>query len=440
MKTILFILLIASISLYGCKNNTSHTGHDHGSKQTAAPTKTTVHNHDDHDHDHDHDHGAENKHEHSGHEHDGHDHSDCEGDHDHSGHHHGEGNSEEAEHSDEIVFTREQAAKTDFEVQKIVAGKFHQVIKTTGQILAAPGDEVIVVANSNGIVSFNLPDLSEGLPVKQQTVLFQISSKNMAEGDYFSRTKAVYETAKLNYERARSLVKDKIISQREFEAIQLEYENAKINYEAIADTQTARGVSIKAPLAGFVKNILIKEGEYVTAGQPLATISQNRRLVLRAEVSQKHYQSLKSINTANFKTPYDNNVYSLSELNGKLLSYGKTSGEDLFYLPVSFEFDNKGDVIPGSFVEVYLISYPLENTLSVPVSALTNEMGYFYVYLQIDSDCYRKQEVSIGADNGKEVQILNGLHSGDRVVTRGAIQVKMAAASGAIPHGHSHEH
>ena len=96
-------------------------------------------------------------------------------------------------------------------------------------------------------------------------------------------------------------------------------------------------------------------------------------------------------------------------------------------------------MIPGSFVEIYLISSPIENTISIPVSALTNEMGNYYVYKQLDEEGYQKQEVKTGANNGKEIQILKGLAPGDRVVTKGAYQVKMASASGAIP-GHTHEH
>ena len=65
-------------------------------------------------------------------------------------------------------------------------------------------------------------------------------------------------------------------------------------------------------------------------------------------------------------------------------------------------------------------------------------MGIFYVYVQLDEEGYRKQEVKTGASNGKEMQIISGLQPGDRVVTKGAYQVKMASASGAIPHGHEH--
>ena len=416
MRTIIYAITILAISLWGCKNQSSQDKHTHSATETHAGHD---HEHEGHDHEHEgHDHEHETAEEHAGHSHE----------------------SGEAKHSDEIIFPKAQAAKTTFEVREIQSASFNQVVKTTGQVLAAPGDVAVIVATSNGIVSFSSNKLTEGTKVQKGQSLFQISSKDIAEGDYYTKVKATYEAAKASYDRAEALVKDKIISQKEFESTKLEFENAKTAYDAVSNNKTAKGVSVNAPLNGHMKNILVKEGEYITVGQPLATVSQNQRLVLRAEVSQRYYNAMQSVKSANFKTPYDNKVYSLEDLNGRLLSFGKTSNENSFFIPVSFEFDNKGEVIPGSFVEVYLISSPIENTLSIPVSALTNEMGIYYVYVQIDEEGYRKQEVALGANNGKEVQIIKGLHPGDRVVTQGAYQVKMASASGAIPHGHSHEH
>ena len=421
MRTIIYAITILAISLWGCKKQSSQDKHTHSATETHAG--------------HDHSHEGHN-HEHEGHDHEGHDHE-HETAEEHAGHNH---ESKATKHSDEIIFPKAQAAKTTFEVREIQPASFNQVVKTTGQVLAAPGDEAVIVATSNGVVSFSSNKLTEGTKVQKGQSLFQISSKNIAEGDYYTKVKATYEAAKANYDRAEALVKDKIISQKEFESTKLEFENAKTAYNAVSNNKTAKGVSVNAPINGHMKNILVKEGEYITVGQPLATVSQNQRLVLRAEVSQRYYNAMQSVKSANFKTPYDNKVYSLEDLNGRLLSFGKTSNENSFFIPVSFEFDNKGEVIPGSFVEVYLISSPIENTLSIPVSALTNEMGIYYVYVQIDEEGYRKQEVALGANNGKEVQIIKGLHPGDRVVTQGAYQVKMASASGAIPHGHSHEH
>ena len=428
MRTIIYAITILAISLWGCKNQTSQDKHTHSATETHAG-----HDHEGHDHSHE---GHDHEHEGHDHEHEGHDHE-HETAEEHAGHNH---ESKATKHSDEIIFPKAQAAKTTFEVREIQPASFNQVVKTTGQVLAAPGDEAVIVATSNGVVSFSSNKLTEGTKVQKGQSLFQISSKDIAEGDYYTKVKATYEAAKASYDRAEALVKDKIISQKEFESTKLEFENAKTAYNAVSNNKTAKGVSVNAPINGHMKNILVKEGEYITVGQPLATVSQNQRLVLRAEVSQRYYNAMQSVKSANFKTPYDNKVYSLEDLNGRLLSFGKTSNENSFFIPVSFEFDNKGEVIPGSFVEVYLISAPIENTLSIPVSALTNEMGIHYVYVQIDEEGYRKQEVALGANNGKEVQIIKGLHPGDRVVTQGAYQVKMASASGAIPHGHSHEH
>ena len=103
------------------------------------------------------------------------------------------------------------------------------------------------------------------------------------------------------------------------------------------------------------------------------------------------------------------------------------------------QFDNKGDIIPGSFVEIFLLSSPMENVISLPHTALTEEQGSFFVYLQVDEEGYKKQLVTLGADNGERVQILSGIKAGNKVVTQGAYQVKLAGATNAIP-AHSHEH
>ena len=97
-------------------------------------------------------------------------------------------------------------------------------------------------------------------------------------------------------------------------------------------------------------------------------------------------------------------------------------------------------LFPAVVCEVFLLSSPMENVLSLPHSALTEEQGSFFVYLQLDEEGYKKQLVTLGADNGESVQILSGIKAGDRVVTQGAYQVKLASATNAIPGTGSHEH
>lgn len=382
-----------------------------------------------------HNHGTEaHDHDHEGHDHENEGHSatkECEG-HDHGS------EASESEHSDEIILPKAKAEAAGVKVSTIEPGTFEQVIKTSGQVLAAQGDESVAVATVAGIVSFH-GKVTEGMSVGKGSTLLTISSSNIADGDPVQRARIAYEISKKEYERMKALVKNKIVSDKDFAQAEQNYENARISYEALAKGNTKGGQAISSPIGGYVKNILVKEGDYVTIGQPLVSVTQNRRLFLRAEVSEKYYPYLRTIGSANFKTPYDNKVYALKELSGRLLSFGKSAGDNSFYVPVTFEFDNKGDIIPGSFVEVYLLSTPMENVISLPRTALTEEQGLFFVYLQLDEEGYKKQEVTLGADNGQSVQILTGVKAGDPVVVSGAYQVKLASASNAIP-AHSHEH
>ncbi len=361
-------------------------------------------------------------------------------DHEHEGHdHEAEIHAEEkTAHSDEIVLTPEKAKAAGVEAEVIHPGAFREVIQAGGQILSAQGQEATVVAASSGVVSFSRK-IAEGIEVGQGSELLSVSAEHIQEGDPVRKAKVAYEKAKEEYERAEKLVGSQIVSQKEFAALREAYQNARLAYEALLPSKSGKGVAVKAPIGGFVKNCLVKEGDYVTVGQPLMTVTQMRRLVLKADVSERYYAQLPRIVSANFKTPYNNKVYCLENLGGKVLSFGKSSGDMSYYVPVTFEFDNRGDMVPGAFVEVFLLSGERQGVISLPESALTEEQGLYFVYLKLDDECYKKQEVQLGTSNGERVEILSGLKDGDTVVTRGAIHVKLAAASNAIP-AHSHNH
>lgn len=341
-------------------------------------------------------------------------------------------------HSDEIILTPEKAKAAGVMVETVTPGIFREVIPTSGQVLAAQGDENTLVAATAGVVSFSRT-VTEGMSVGRDVELLSVSAENLQDGDPVKRARIAYERAKGEYERAEKLIGERIVSEKEFNVLKENYENARIAYEALSPSKAGKGVAVKSPMAGYVKACFVKEGDYVTVGQPLLSVTQTRRLMLRAEVSERYYSRLHNIASANFQTPYDDKVYSLTDLKGRLLSFGKSSDGTSYYVPVTFEFDNRGDVIPGSFVEVYLLASERQNVLSVPVSALTEEQGLYFIYCQIDEECYRKQEVTVGANDGKRVEILSGLKGGEKVVTQGAIHVKLASASTAIP-GHTHNH
>lgn len=412
MKKIYLPLAFASallISLSACGSGTSHDKHEHAHEH--AENEAHAHEHEDA-----HDHEAE-----------------VDGAHVHDEHAEGE-----AAHGDEIILTPEKAKVAGVVVKDIQPSTFRQVIRTSGEVLAAQGDEATVVATTAGIVSFPTP-MVEGKNVGKGSNLMVVSARNLAEGEPAERARIAYEAAKDEYDRAQKLVDSGIVSKKEFATIKETYENARLGYEALVSQAGKTGQRILAPISGYVKTCLVKEGDYVTVGQPLMTLTQNRRLFLRAEVSERYYKYLSGVVSANFKTPYDDRVYALDELHGRVLSYGKSTDDSLFYLPITFEFDNRVDVVPGSYVEIYLLSGEMKDVMVLPKTAITEEQGVNFVYLQVDAEGYKKQEVKLGADNGREVQVLSGVHAGDKIVVEGAYHVKLASASNAIP-AHTHEH
>ena len=437
------VCLFAAIAFAACGGKQGHDhDHNHG-------YQCETHSHEEHNHEHSHEHGTHSHdHEHEGHDHshEGHTHSHenhSHAEHNHEGHshdahsHEGEGHSHV--HGEGIAFTKQQAEAAGLQVEVIEKGTFAGVIKTAGHIQAPKGNESVVVATAAGVLYYANPSITEGMAVKEGKALAGISAKKLQDGDPLLKAKLAYETALAEYERAMRLVDDKIVSAKEFEQIRLRYETAKTTYEGQAQGMTDKGAALLSPMDGYLKQMLVPNGGFVEVGQPVAIVTQTHRLQLRAEVSERDYALLTKVSSANFRPSYTDKLYKMSELNGRLVAYGKTAADEAsYYIPVTFEFDNVGDIVPGAYADVYLLTSLEQDVISVPVSAITEEQGLYYVYVQVCAEEFMKRGVQLGRRDGERVEVLHGLHGGERVVTQGAYQVKLASVATAIPHGHSH--
>ena len=76
------------------------------------------------------------------------------------------------------------------------------------------------------------------------------------------------------------MIKDKIISEKEFLSIQNTYEIAGEIYNSLSKNYTGSGIRITTPISGFFKSINVRQGEFVEAGKTLAVITQNKNLIL----------------------------------------------------------------------------------------------------------------------------------------------------------------
>lgn len=351
------------------------------------------------------------------------------------GHHHDHGSHGGNDHGSEIVLSVEQAKKFGVYSQMVKPRDFNNIIKVSGQIESAPTDQSIVAATAPGIVKFT-PGIVEGKIVSNGATIARISSKNIAGGDPNESARIAVEATKRELDRLTPLHEDGIVSTKEYNAAKQAYEEACSAYSG-----TPNGGVAKASTSGAITQLLVKEGEYVTTGQPIAVISGSTRLTLRADLPEKYYKQLPTITTARFKPSYGDEVIHLNEVNGKMVSMPTTAtAQQTGYIPVHFSFDNNGTAIPGAFVEVYLIGSTKPNAIVLPIDAITEQQGKYYVYVKLDDECYEKRLVTLGNSNGDEIEILTGLSRKDEVVTKGAIIVKLAESSGSVPEGHSHNH
>lgn len=356
---------------------------------------------------------------------------------DHAGERSGASEKQEHHHAGAIVFEKAKADAAGVRVAVVRPGDFHGVTVVSGRITAASGGETMVVATVAGVVSLDKP-VSEGMAVARGQRVFTIVSSGLQDGDISGRVTVAYRTAKAEYERARKLVADKIITEREYAAAKAEYENAALAYKAVGQSADGRGVAVTSP-GGYVKECFVKSGDYVDVGRPMMLMTTDKRLYLRAEVPERYYPVLNRITSAKFRTLYSDRVYDLRELNGRLLSSGKTADGGSSFIPVTFEFDNGSGLVAGAFAEIYLLTDVRRNVISIPVTALTEEQGVFFVYVREDADCYRRQEVCLGDTDGVRTEVVSGLKGGETIVTDGAVHVRLAAAGNSIP-GHTHNH
>ena len=138
------------------------------------------------------------------------------------GHHHHHG----AESSDEIVLSPADAQRFGVYSQMVKPQEFNEVIKVSGQIIAAPSDQSVVSAPSAGIITF-VKGIVPGQKVNVGYVVGNVSAKNMAGGDQNEANRIAYEAAKLEYDRVEPLYKDGIVSAKEYNEVKRLYEAAR---------------------------------------------------------------------------------------------------------------------------------------------------------------------------------------------------------------------
>lgn len=354
-------------------------------------------------------------------------------------HNHAESKEEEGhdhDHGEEIVIHPEEAEKFGIKTTVIAPAEFHNVIPASGSIDYSPESNITISSPVAGRLTF-ASRISVGTSVGAGQLIADIRPDGVSGGNIDAAAKARMEAAKRELDRITPLYDDGIVTARDLNAARLAYQEAKAAYSSAA----ASG-RITSPIAGVVAALPVTNNEIVSVGTPIATVVRQGRLTLRVDVAEKYYPYLAGVTSCNILTPGSDRWIALSELDGRKegVVSGNSSESRQGYVTVIFTFVNDGSISPGAFAEVNLLSAPIQDIISVPAEAVTEQQGQIFVYRRIDDHGYEKVPVVCGMTDGRMIEIKSGVHPGDELVTAGTVFVKLAETKGNAPEGHSHNH
>jgi cobalt-zinc-cadmium efflux system membrane fusion protein len=203
----------------------------------------------------------------------------------------------------------------------------------------------------------------------------------------------------------------------------------------------ASRVSLRSPIAGVVARADAAPGAFVAEGRELFHIVDLDRLSLQiripeAEVARAATARGAWFDVEGFDRPFD----GTPESGARVVALGAAVDPETRTVPLVIELPNPGRKLrAGLAVRARVLSGESIRAVTVPASAVVDEGAEHVVFVEVSGERFERRVVQTGVRDRDLVQITSGLGAGERVVTRGAWQVRLAGASGAIPaHGHVH--
>lgn len=358
----------------------------------------------------------------------------------HKAHHAAEG--KEPSSPNGAAFSKEMSWKVDFATAEAQLKPFGDVIRTTARIEPSQGQSRLVTARTSGVVTFAKP-LAEGLAVGAGEALFRIDGSVTPDNNLrlqLREAESNYNLARRELERTEKLAAEKLVSDSELLQARNALERAEATYRHLKENFGGGAAAVGSPIGGYVTSVDVANGQYVEAGQTLATVAQTRDLYLKAEIPSRYARRLSSVAGANIRPMDMEEPIDLGDLQGGVVSVGKSVAEGGARIPVTFRIVNKPGLVAGEFVDMNIRTLGGEPVVTVPSQSILEEMGRTFVYVQLTPEYFEKRPVTIGRTDGFETEIRTGLEPGERVVSRGAVMVKLAQGAGALDAHAGHVH
>ncbi len=204
---------------------------------------------------------------------------------------------------------------------------------------------------------------------------------------------------------------------------EVQYLSAKNNKESlekrIATTKEQWDMTrVKAPISGVIDEVMVKPGQMVMPGAPIARLINFSKLKLTANVPESYAGRIKPGNAIKIWFPdiqkeFDSRITYVSPVINRV---NRTFSAEAALPP------NMSGVLPNMIAIIKIVDYSNPNAYVLPINLLQKDSHGDYVMVADSSDGHwhsSKRPVSIGKFYNDLVEIKSGIDASHKVITLG---------------------
>lgn len=231
--------------------------------------------------------------------------------------------------------------------------------------------------------------------------------------------------ARTNYDRAKQLAPEAVVSQQELQQAQSQFTTAEAAQQAAQSQIAAVAVRlgetrISSPLTGVVVQRRLDPGTLVgpPGGGAIVTVAQVDRLRVFITVNERELAGVAVGKDAHVEV----DGLPGKTFTGKVVRIAPTLDPATRTLDAEVQLDNRAGVLyPGMYGRGAIIveTHPHMAVLPVTAVVLSNRQAYAFA-LDKAGDVVRRRALTLGVDGGDWFEIKAGVLPGDEIVVAGA--------------------
>lgn len=229
--------------------------------------------------------------------------------------------------------------------------------------------------------------------------------------------KARIDQAKQDLERYEKALATGGVTQKQVDDMRLQVETSQSKY--IQAQRKLNDAQIKAPVSGVINQRFVELGSYLAPGSKVVEIVDISRLKLAVTISESQVVQLKTGDRVNVTTTVFPETYYAGTI-----TFIAPKGDATLNYPVEIEIVNvKGKELKAGMYGTAHFNLPEQTPLMlIPRSAFTSGVNSNHVYLLHDGKAHG-QKVVAARLFGDQVEVREGLHEGDSLITSGQINL-----------------